>query len=533
MNGHHEPPLATVVVGAGPAGLLFCITARLLHAAQGGCATEWPIYLFDKRAGYERTHRLRIAPEPFRAIQAAVADPGFDDLIAFLDRCHFSPAVNDLEHQLDALARRVGVVKELVAVGPGAGEVPVTALPAFLVRSGRLTPATQLTIVGADSVHSTVSDAVRGGTRVVEHIHQTVARLRVTGAQLPEHLGRLDRYRLSKVLGSVVDYRRNPNGFAEVDVFLDGDAHERVAALGATPASPIELTPEVTRTLRAPLLDRLVGHLRRGLGGAACCVELQSTFRLEHRYLERLVHPLPPAAPPAPARTARGTTVLLVGDAAISLPFFRGMACMAACVLSLARAHLALLAGDEAAPARYDDEAAAIRRAELAVVKARARLVRGACEFARVSALVPFPLQTWLLSLPADDRRKGRLTAGAALNVLVAAVALLLATAGGARWWAALGVEVVGGFLYRATAELEGDNGLVHQVWRVQIAALLVGGVAWAALDTARAGHPTSAIAALTWFMCGIAFVVGLEAFDAISRRWFAQARLGPSGELR
>ncbi len=534
MSERTAPALATVVVGAGPAGLLFCVTARLLQAERGGQDEAWPIFLFDKRSRYERTHRLRIDPEPFRAIQAAVDDPRFDELVAFLDGCHFSPVVNDLEHELEALALEVGVVKELVAVGPDDDAVPVTALPSFLRSSGRIPSQTPVTIVGADSVHSTVAAAVRGETDAIEHTHQTVARLRVCGTQLPTHLGRLDRYRLSKVLGSVVDYRLNANGFAEVDVFLAGEAHDRVAALGATPAHPVLLTPTVTSAVGAPLLERLVAHLRDGFGGEPNRVELQSTFRLEHRYLERLVHPLPSAAPPWSApdgatADAPPTEVFLVGDAAISLPFFRGMACMAACVLSLARVHLDLVAGAADAAPRYDREAAAIRRQELAVVRARARLVRGACEFARVSALVPFPLQTWLLSLPAHDRRGGRVTAGVALNVGIAAVATVLAVAGGTRWWAALALEAVGGFLYRATGELEGENSLVRTVWRTQIAALLVGGVTCAVVATMHAGGPTEVIAAVTWFLFGIAFVVGLEAFDGISRRWFAQAHLGPA----
>jgi hypothetical protein len=62
------PRIATLVVGAGPAGLFFSIVARLLYERRGGDPQAWPFFLFDERASYERTHRLRIAPGPYRDI---------------------------------------------------------------------------------------------------------------------------------------------------------------------------------------------------------------------------------------------------------------------------------------------------------------------------------------------------------------------------------------------------------------------------------------------------------------------------------
>ncbi len=41
--------LVTVVVGAGPAGLLFAIVARLMHEKHGG-STTWPILVVDNAA---------------------------------------------------------------------------------------------------------------------------------------------------------------------------------------------------------------------------------------------------------------------------------------------------------------------------------------------------------------------------------------------------------------------------------------------------------------------------------------------------
>src|SRR5262249_61624395 len=89
--------IATVVVGAGPAGLLFTIVARILHERRGGKPGAWPLYLFDKRAAYERNHRLRIAPGPYREIARDLDHPGFDALLRFLEEHRFSPEVNRLE----------------------------------------------------------------------------------------------------------------------------------------------------------------------------------------------------------------------------------------------------------------------------------------------------------------------------------------------------------------------------------------------------------------------------------------------------
>src|SRR5262245_41297787 len=44
--GMTPPRMATAVIGAGPAGLLFSVTARLLHRNAGGAAPDWSILLF-------------------------------------------------------------------------------------------------------------------------------------------------------------------------------------------------------------------------------------------------------------------------------------------------------------------------------------------------------------------------------------------------------------------------------------------------------------------------------------------------------
>ena len=61
------PLLMTAVIGAGPAGLLFCLVGRLLHARSGADPESWALRLYDKRQVYARTHRLRMDPEPYLA----------------------------------------------------------------------------------------------------------------------------------------------------------------------------------------------------------------------------------------------------------------------------------------------------------------------------------------------------------------------------------------------------------------------------------------------------------------------------------
>lgn len=529
--------VVTAVVGAGPAGLLFCIASALSARADGEPPDRWTILLFDKRADYVRTHRLRIAREPVVELQAALADPAFDELVAFLERHGYSPSVNDLEAQLAALVAELGIERRVLDIGAGPGQLPLGDLRAHLVDEGLLPPGAQLTVVGADSVHSDVREAVRGDVAAVEHTHQTVARLRVTGSGLPERIGRLDTYRLSKVLGSVVDYRSNPNGFAEVDVFLDGPDHERLAELGATPAEPVLLDAHLAQQVGSELFVRLVDHLQVGLTDGGCTVALQSVFRLEHRYIDPVTYLLDDGETP----------VLLVGDAAISLPFFRGMACLVACVHALADAHLYLVRS-LAAPAsptaavaetrqRYEAAVAEVRARELGTVRARGRLVRGARELARISSLVPFPLQTWFLSIP-PPRARGRLSAGFVLNLPLAMAAGLLVLAGlssdtegllpGVLWWAGLFTEVAGGFAYRAAQELEpGTDTWVRSTWRAQVAVVLLAGVV---LGVARWGDVSvflTVVAFSSWFVLGLAFVAGMYGFEVLSTSLFRGADFG------
>lgn len=471
--------MKTAIVGAGPAGLLFALLGKLRMGS------AWEVSLFDKRETYQRTHRLRVAPEVYRRIQEQLDDPRFDTFVAFLEAHGFSPEVNVLEAELSARLAELGVTKTVREI-TSLDDLPFD------------------TIVGADSVHSTVRDLVRGDVTPVRSTHERVARLRVEGDALPERLAVLDQFRLSKLLGSLVDYRVNRNGFAEVDLFLTPDEHRIAKSLGATPKAPARITAAATNKLKAPMMRAVIAQLEEG--GRE--VFLQSTFELEHTVMPRVAF-----------ETEGGARVFLVGDAAVSLPFFRGMASLAACADALARAHAT------GALDGYEEEVQEIVRRELAIVRARGQLIRGLRELVRVSSLLPFPIQSWWLSA-ARDPEPDTLSAGALWNGAVALAAVATAALGLLHPWLALlalPIELAGGVAYRWTMTLEpGPHRYLRRIWEVQIALLAAMGVAAVALGRA------SVLAAAGWWVLGLAFAIGLYVFERLVARRLDGADVSP-----
>lgn len=623
-----SPLVATAVIGAGPAGLLFSLIGRLLFARRGGDPEAWALRLYDKRDAYARTHRLRMDPSPYLDIQRELDDPRFDSLIDFLHERGFTPEVNLLEERLTALLAEVGVRKSRLTVGKDPGEVTLSGLRGVLARDAQIGPETKVTVVAADSVHSVIREWIRGDTSAVRHTHERVARVRVLGPALPRRLGALDQYRLAKVLGSVLDYRLNSNGFAEVDLFLTEREHAMVRSLGATPKDPVPISASMLRKLAAPLFRAVIEHLEHGPAGAPREVLLQSTFQLEHALMPRAAFDAPEL----------GGTVFLVGDAAISLPFFRGMAALARCAHSLARAHCDLVAVAEraaesgadaaiqaeidryfrsshrprhfgarilpgrieqvrptvhhgkeafvvlhrflglhgvhvlcrddagglrpahslapvlrdaalseleaqASPAlRYELEVEGIRRREVAIVRMRGRLIRGLREAIRVSSMLPFPVQSWLLSAEDLDRRGDRPSFWLWLNIAAALGAAGVALGGSALAvrgypmgaWMALGalpLEAAGGVVYHAALAFDpGPHRHVRRVWQAQIAGVFVGGVALTGLASFAAGRLDQPLGALWWLLLAGAFVGGLYVFERIVDGWFARAGLDAAG---
>lgn len=462
-----------IVVGAGPAGLFFSIAARLLRP-------DAPLRIVDKRASYVRTHRLRMDPEPYLEWQEDLRDPRFDSIIDLLREHDFTPEINVLEEKLARTLADLGVEKEVLEV------TSIDALDTDV-------------IVAADSVHSAVRESVRGNVSPIVQTHEQVARLRVSGKELPKHLGLADKLRLAKVLGSLVDYRWNRNGFAEVDLFLTQAEHAEVGSLGANPKNPVRVTTQMLGKMRAPFFRAIVEQLERVHHSE---VTLHSTFRLEHLVMPKL------------AFEAKGKRIFLVGDAGIALPFFRGMACLARCGRVLARMH----AEGDMSIARYDEAAREIRERELSIVRARGRLLRAAREVARVSALMPFPIQSWLLAAPDLDTRESAFTIGLFFNLVLAIAAGALAFT---PWpYLAIPVQIVGGAAFHTAITLEpGPHRWVRRIWQLQIAALFFIGVGL----TASRGLSNVTIA-LWWLVLAIAFVVGLYGFEFVYARTVARA---------
>lgn len=474
-----------------------------------------------------------MAPSAYQQMQEALSDARFDAFMTFLEGCDFGPEVNLLEERLVELLHEVGGRRELCAIGNGEGETSLAAVRENLVSECEIETATPFTVVAADSVHSSVREWVRGKVSPVRRTHEQIARIRIVGEALPSRLGAADQVRLSKVLGSVLDYRLNRNGFAEVDLFLSPREFALVRDLDATPKSPVRLDSAQLGRVRAPLFRGIVEHLERGLGGARREVLLQSTFRLEHARMPKLTF----------ARPDLSGHVFLIGDAGVSLPFQRGMSCLAHCALSLARIHVELLSSEdpevrEGAIARYDREVDTIVERELAIVQTRAQLVRTLREIVRLSALLPFPIQSWWLRAPDAEPRAGRLSLWFFLNLLLATSAFALAIGGSlltlthAVAWLAVPTQALGGVAYHAALAFEGGpHRLVRRIWEIQIAALFFAGVGLFVRTYATTGRVRWGPEPLWWLILAAAFVAGLYVFEGVVSRWFRRAGLRFSDE--
>ncbi|TPW20709.1 MAG: hypothetical protein FD126_1421, partial [Elusimicrobia bacterium] len=142
-----DPRLVTAVIGAGPAGLLFCLVSRLLHKARAGRPEEWPVLLFDMRDEYVRTHRLRLDPEPFRDLERELPKAApLRNLLDFLEEHEFSTPANLLERRLAGLVEEQGIRRELLQFG-GPPVPDLGAFKRFLVDGGRLRGNDRLSVV--------------------------------------------------------------------------------------------------------------------------------------------------------------------------------------------------------------------------------------------------------------------------------------------------------------------------------------------------------------------------------------------------
>ena len=312
-----------------------------------------------------------------------------------------------------------------------------------------------------------------------------------------------------------------------MDLFLAPREHGALDALGATPSRPVPLTDAHIEVLDAPLFVRIARQFQRGFGEGPCELALYSSFVLEHRVM------------PVRSFAIEDGRAFLVGDAAISLPFFRGMACLASCARALAEAHAAIATGtalDEAAR-DYQAKTERVARRELTMVAARARLVRFGREFSRISGMLPFPMQRWWLSLEVEDHRPTRWTPGVALNLALAlppAAIALIAPLLDAHLWEPLGwlwlfalpLQMVGAAAYYAVKAYEPPNRALGWVWRAQILGLMVAGPAVTALNSWALARPAQLHSLMSWWVLGIAFAFGLVVFERLQRSLWDRADL-------
>ncbi len=531
--GQHS--FVTVVVGAGPAGLLFSLVAAIRAGD-----SQPAIVLVDKRVDYERSHRLRMDRRPYLIAQESLDHPLYDELITFLDAENFRPAANHLESTLLGLVGRLGIDKHQLTVGGEAGELGLVELRHHLEGAGVLAPGGRLMVVGADSVKSSIRTLVADPTGSVERVHQTVARLRIDGESLPSSLDPIRQLKVAKLLGSAIDYRFNQNGFAEIDLFLSPEEHRMVEGLGARPADPIVLTSSVLDVLDAPLFASVVDHLVDDLGPGPNVVSIHSTFRLEHRYQKQVAY-LDPLGTEG-SGIGGSTAVFLVGDAAVSLPFFRGMACLMACADELASVHTDLAQGTDgpvdmhAAVARYNQSVDAIRKKEVATVETRARAVSVARELVRISSMAPFPMQTWLLSIRSHGDRpspRPRFTKTLAVTIVLLTLAALLAMASpvlGLAGLLSIPVQAGAGALYRSDlASPRRPNPAVAVACRLQVLVLTVAGLVVALFGPFGAGWWIRLGAAVGWWVLGLCFVAGMYLYEELASRSRSQSSLETS----
>lgn len=518
---------AIAIVGAGPAGLLLATSvALLLEREARGPAVH--LVLLDKRQTYERTHRLRMAPKPYKELQKTLGDPRFDALVAFLEGERWSPRISDLEQHLLTLTQSLGVAKRVMHVGEGPGKIDFAALRQGLEDDGLLSPGAPFVVVAADSVRSETKQLAGFSNSSAGRTYYAVARVLLSGADLPTKLNVVDQLKLSKLLGSIVDYRLRKDGVAEVDLFLDDKERQALLQLNASPRSPVVIDDVKVQCRGAPLFRRVVAHLQMGFAPTPCEVQLASLFELEHNVEPTLTRRLDDV----------NAWLFLVGDAGISLPFFRGMACLAKCVRQLALLVVPEMTQDapalDACAARYESACATIKDEEVSIVNARGRLIRVAREFVRISAMSPLPMQDWLLSIPVDSDARLRPCPAFWLSFAFALPVLLLVAAGnvgelvlplpGLSWLAllvALPIQVGGGVLYHYVADhLPKSLPLVRTLWRVQVLLLLIGGVGVSTATVVHAGSSAQIAAALSWFVLGLALVLGLVVFEKASGAW-------------
>ncbi|WP_271782717.1 hypothetical protein [Aquimarina algiphila] len=541
MNSLPEK-FATVVVGAGPAGLLFSLINRISLDQHNINPSVWPLFLLDKRTDYVRNHRLILDKTVFTKIQKQLDSPLFNTFIQFLSDNQFRPVINELEAYLLNALQNFGVDRIYCDVGMSTKQSSLKTVRSILPNA--FTQNNQLwTIVGADSVRSSICELLGNDKGRRTGTHEYLIRLKLLGTHLPKSIGVVENFRLSKVLTSILTYRFNKNGFAEMDLFLSPEEYDVINRLNPNPKNPISLTEELLNQLNTPFLQQVIlAFLERN---TRTCVEqilIQSSFKLEHsinrsriRYLEEL--------------NAYG---FLLGDAAIALPFQRGMSAMIKCAYQLSEIHFKLfdqlmqnkepfdLEKFKNTANLYQEESEKIAKREVRIVSSRASLVRGLRHFTRISAMLPFPIQSWLLGHESVFSTKSIPKVHLFLNFMVALganlclISAFLLEIGFGEFWTpsvlifvSLLLQFFGGIVYRASFTFQRQSHLwIKRIWQFQIMIWMLFGASFILFESFQTGNLRGSFYAILWWIGGMLFVIGLVLFDALGKYWIKRGQL-------
>ena len=533
---------ATVVIGAGPAGLVFSFINRICLEQHNISPLQWPLLLLEKRTKYVRNHRLLLDKSEFERVQKQLDSLHFDKFIEFLKETNYKPVINELEIFLTQALNEFGISQTICDVGNSLEQTSLQTIKANL--PDVFSQENQLwTIVGADSVRSTITGMLGNDKGRITGVHEYLIRLKLVGDHLPKSINIAENYRLSKVLSSVLSYRFNKNGFAEMDLFLNSKEYDKISRLNANPKNPINLTKELLDQLNAPFFQQVIlAFIESNSEASLQQIQLQSSFKLEHsinrsrvRYLEEL--------------NAYG---FLIGDAAISLPFQRGMTAMIKCAYQLSEVlfsiydqlsvHTPVHPSQqlESIANRYQVQSDLIAKKEVKIVSSRASLVKGLRQFIRISAMLPFPIQSWLLGYESNSSGKSLNMAHFFLNLAFAFSASLCLGASfflilqDNEFWSSLIfifigslLQFMGGFIYRANFTFPNQIHIfIKRIWQIQIVSWMLLGIGIMLFKSIKINSLIGILFTTAWWIGGILFVIGLVLFDQLGKYWIQKSKL-------
>lgn len=272
-------------------------------------------------------------------------------------------------------------------------------------------------------------------------------------------------------------------------------------------------------------------------------LSITSSFTLEHSISPERVKPLPHL----------DSFGYLLGDAAIALPFQRGMTAIVKSAYCLSNVHLTIfqktisnqsISNDDLGKIgmEYQRDTEKIIEKEIQIVASRASLVGGLREFIRISSILPFPIQSWLLSYPTAET-KMKFDSFFLINLVIALTGLLFFflseititslsnyLISGTELAIAFILQFLGGVFYRASITFNAQsNSSIRKVWQYQILLWMILGFAFVFQNFTDSTIILKVGYTLSWWFGGITFLLGLLLFDWLGKFWWLKSELDPS----